>query len=200
VLFEFELKFFESEEESFNAYTEVIKTITEEKGVSLSELENKRRVIKSLIQKNWEIVGRTSALLTSRAKVLSEYLKEYDVGTKKPTKENYRLFLAGLNTTRLHGGGVSEVVGKIKLFSVIKNLTDDYEQRVLVDRTIIDKTDNQTHIIHYLAGKNNKLVSAFNEIATATGSTIAAQAPRDAFGGGPVPPGGFFEPLDEEVI
>jgi len=201
VLFEFELKFLEDEEETFDAYTEKIKTITEEKGVSLSKLEEERRTIKSLILKNWEVVNRTSALLTSRAKVLSEYLKEYDVGTKKPTKENYRIFLGGLNTTRLHGNGVSEVAGRIKLFTIIKNLTDDYESRVLVDRTLIEKTGNQTHIIHYLAGKDRQLISAFNEIATATGSTIAAQAPREAFGNEQLAQGGgFYEPLDEEQI
>ena len=96
-----------------------IQKLESQNGVLLKDVEAVRKELLSLITLMWQVVQKESALLTARGKLLSTVVRDYDVGTRKPSKVNYITFLTQLNTLVKNVTNRLRILRDLKLFGIL---------------------------------------------------------------------------------
>jgi len=120
VLFTFERRILEQDEKnSFDLYKKLITELEHQDGVPIQKLEETRKEISSLISLMWQTIQRYSATLTTRGKLLSRLVRDYEVGSMRPSRENYLLLLSSLPIIIKNSGELYRILKDLKLFQIL---------------------------------------------------------------------------------
>lgn len=180
VLFEWEKNYLKSIEGPFDLYKEIVADLQKESGVLLGQLESFRSQIKTCINDMWTVIQKSSAVLTAREKALAALVKEDSIGNGKATKENFKLFIANLKNHRLVGEDITNLVKRLKLFNLLREIASGTAEVVIADAARVSQVGNQLIIIVAPVGTETSIASAISEIARVLTATVSAELPRQS--------------------
>jgi len=178
VLFEWEKLYLQKIEKPFDDYRDIVADLQKESGVSVSKIEDLRTLLKGLINEQWTVVQKNTAVLTAREKALAALVKEDGVGNGKATKENFKLFMANLRNHRLVGEDITKLCSRIKLFGLLREIASGTAEVVLADATRVQQVANQLIIIRGEIDDESSIDAAINEVAGVLTASVRTSAPN----------------------
>jgi hypothetical protein len=166
------------EEDSFGTYTEKVKVLQAMSGVEISKVDDVRSELSALISKMWECVSRHGAVLTSREKALAAVVKDNSIGNMKATRENFALALQTLQRLRLVGEDITNLARRLKLTSLLRELTEDPAEKLIVDSSRVLSMYNTLWLTVPVAAVSDELRGLLQNLATAIGANLSIGVER----------------------